>query len=125
MPGDGRSVADDVAGGGAEGTAPYASLLEHERADLRRQLTELGFGEDGFLDYDPNFADSSQVTAERGEAETLAQELREALTEVEAALQRIADGSYGVCEVCGNPISPARLEAMPATRRCISCASRG
>jgi len=123
MAGDGRGVAGDVAGPGD--TAPFAGLLEHERADLARQLTELGFGEDGFLEYDPNFADSSQVTAERGEAETLAQELREALSEVEGALQRIADGSYGVCEVCGQPISPARLEAMPATRRCISCASRG
>ena len=42
--------------------------LEEERGSLRAQLAELGFGENGGLDYDQNFADSSQVTAERGEA---------------------------------------------------------
>jgi DnaK suppressor protein len=101
----------------------YAQLLAEEQASLRRQLAELGFGESGALKYDPNFADSSQVTAERGEAEALAGELNEALAEVEAALRRLADGTYGLCERCGQPISPARLEAMPAARLCISCAA--
>ncbi len=102
----------------------YRSLLEHERDDLRRQLSELGFGGDGGLDYDPNFADSSQVTAERGEAEALAGQLREALREVEQAIARLDRGTYGVCEVCHQPISPARLEAMPTAQRCINCASK-
>jgi len=102
----------------------YADLLEHERDDLCRQLAELGFGESGGLKYDSNFADSSQVTAERGEAEALAGELRDSLATVEAALQRLANGTYGLCESCGEPIAPARLEAMPASRFCITCASR-
>lgn len=100
------------------------ALLEQERDDLRRQLAELGFGEGGSLEYDPNFADSSQVTAERGEAETLAGKLRETLAEVEVALRKLQDGTYGACENCGDPIQPARLEAMPAARFCIDCASR-
>ena len=50
----------------------FAELLEHERADLVAQLAEIGFGDAGGLTYDSNFADSSQVTAERGEAEALA-----------------------------------------------------
>lgn len=102
----------------------FRGLLEHERADLRRQLAELGFGESGGLTYDPNFADSSQVTAERGEAEALAEKLRDTLEEVEAALTRLAEGTYGRCERCGQPIAPARLEAMPTARTCINCASR-
>ncbi|MGP8060573.1 MAG: TraR/DksA family transcriptional regulator [Acidimicrobiales bacterium] len=103
----------------------YAELLEHERADLCRQLSELGFGDTGTgLNYDPNFADSSQVTAERGEAEALAGELRDALGEVEAAIVRLDDGTYGRCQGCGEDIAPARLEAMPAARFCIACASR-
>jgi len=102
----------------------YAELLEHERADLYRQLAELGFGDAGSLNYDPNFADSSQVTAERGEAEVLAGELREALDEVEAAIRRLDEGTYGRCAGCGEPISAPRLEAMPAARFCIACASR-
>ena len=76
------------------------------------------------LDYDPNFADSSQVTAERGEAGVLAGQLRETLEEVALAIARLEDGSYGRCEACGADIAPARLEAMPATRFCISHANR-
>ena len=103
----------------------FAELLEHERTDLRGQLAELGFGDAGGLTYDSNFADSSQVTAERGEAEVLAGQLREQLAEVEAAIHRLDDGSYGRCARCGEDINPARLEAMPAARLCITCASRG
>jgi DnaK suppressor protein len=101
----------------------YRALLEHERSDLSGQLSELGFGDAGGLNYDPNFADSSQVTAERGEAEALAGELTEALAEVVAAIARLGEGTYGLCQRCGQPITPARLEAMPAARRCIACAS--
>src|SRR4051794_35397896 len=98
--------------------------LEEERGSLRGQLAELGSGENGGLDYDQNFADSSQVTAERGEAEALAKSLRETLNEVEHALSKLDAGSYGTCENCGEPISPARLEAKPAARHCMNCASR-
>lgn len=104
--------------------ADMRASLEEERASLRAQLAELGFGENGGLDYDQNFADSSQVTAERGEAEAVAQSLKETLDEVENALVKFEAGTYGVCENCGQPISPARLEAKPAARRCIDCASK-
>jgi DnaK suppressor protein len=101
----------------------YRSLLEAERSGLRAQLAEIGFGDAGGLKYDSNFADTSQVTAERGEAEALAGQLRDALSEVEAAIARLEKGTYGNCERCGKPIAPARLEAKPAARRCIACAS--
>ncbi len=110
--------------GTEEAAADYRGLLQHEQDDLLRQLSELGFGDAGGLNYDSNFADSSQVTAERGEAEALAGELRDALEEVEAAIHRLSDGTYGRCEVCGKAISPARLEAVPTARRCIDHASR-
>jgi RNA polymerase-binding transcription factor DksA len=98
--------------------------LEEERGGLRAQLAELGFGDNGGLDYDQNFADSSQVTAERGEAEALAKSLRETLSEVENALAKFEAGTYGTCENCGDPIAPARLEAKPAARFCMNCASK-
>jgi RNA polymerase-binding transcription factor DksA len=104
--------------------ADYRAILETERASLAHELAELGFGDTGGLSYDSNFADTSQVTAERGEAEALAGELKDALVEVEAALERVAQGTFGSCERCGQPISPARLEAMPAAPLCITCASR-
>ena len=63
------------------------ALLEQERAALRHQLEEMGYGGVGAgLAYDPNFADTSQVTAERSEAEALAGRLREAREGVEQAL---------------------------------------
>jgi RNA polymerase-binding protein DksA len=99
------------------------ALLEQERDELRSQLNELGFGDVG-LTYDSNFADSSQVTAERGEAEALANKLKETLDEVEHALSKIDKGTYGQCEDCGKQISVARLEAKPAARYCIDCASK-
>jgi DnaK suppressor protein len=63
------------------------------------------------------------VTAERGEVEALSGSLLEALGEVERALSKLETGSYGRCEACGGEIGPARLEAMPAARLCIACAS--
>ncbi|MGD0218928.1 MAG: TraR/DksA C4-type zinc finger protein [Acidimicrobiales bacterium] len=106
-------------------TVDYRALLEAERASLERQLTELGFGSETStgLSYDSNFADSSQVTAERGETEALVAELRNALGEVEHALAKVDGGTYGNCEKCGQPIAPARLEAKPAVRMCIACAN--
>jgi RNA polymerase-binding transcription factor DksA len=101
------------------------AALKDERDTLRAQLQELGFGDgDTGLEYDSNFADSSQVTAERGEAEVIATKLRETLEEVEHALGKFDDGTYGQCEECGEPIPPPRLEAKPAARVCINCASK-
>jgi len=76
------------------------------------------------MSFDQNFADSSQVTAERGEVEALATSLQESLDEVTEALDKLEAGTYGVCETCGKPIAPARLEAKPAARDCIDCASK-
>ena len=103
----------------------YRSLLEIEQANLQGELSELGFddGRTG-LDYDANFADTSQVTAERGEAEALAGKLKDTLEEVHAAIARLDEGTYGTCETCGVVINPARLEAMPAARFCIDHVNR-
>jgi DnaK suppressor protein len=94
--------------------------LEAERASLRRQLVELlGSGEGDEPAFDEGFADSSQVAAEQGEVRALAANLQSLLADVERALKKLDEGTYGSCEVCGQPIAPARLEAMPATRYCV------
>ena len=48
----------------------------------------------------------------------------EAHGEVAAALSRIGDGSFGICERCQTAVGPDRLEAMPHARYCVSCATR-
>ena len=100
------------------------SCSNRSGASSSRSCPSSGSATGSGLDYDPNFADSSQVTAERGEAVVLAGQLHETLDEVALAIGRLEDGSYGRCEVCGVAIAPPRLEAMPATRFCINHASR-
>lgn len=95
-----------------------AGLVRH-RDELRVMLQELSSSGDGALDFDENFADSGQVAAEQGENLILAGSLREQLNDAETALERLDAGDYGSCERCGQPIPPARLEAMPTTRFCI------
>jgi len=104
--------------------ADLRTSLEDERAALVARLQEMGGVSDGGLALDQNFADSSQVTAERGEVEALAGTLRESLGDVEAALIKLDLGTFGTCEGCGQTIAPARIEAMPAARLCMDCASR-
>src|SRR6476646_7141768 len=89
--------------------------LEDERASLQRQLTDLGAE-----DFDENFADSGQVAAEQGETRAIEASLADQLSDVDHALAKVDDGTYGRCEVCGQEIAEARLEAMPATRYCIN-----
>lgn len=92
--------------------------LDAERTELARQLQELN-GDGASLDADEGFADSAQVAAEHVENRTLAAQLQDQLDDVEAALGRIDEGTYGTCEVCEQPVAAARLEAMPSTRFCI------
>jgi len=87
--------------------------LERERTELRSQLGEQG------IDFDENFADSGQVAAEQGEHRALIDRLTTALRDVDLALSKLDDGTFGSCEVCTTEIPDARLEAMPSARYCI------
>lgn len=103
----------------------YRAALDALRGNLRSQLADLGANPDedslegGAFDF--GFADSAQATAERGKVLALVERLREQLREVDHALRKIADGSYGICERCGQPIGAERLEALPYSTLCVSC----
>ena len=56
---------------------------------------------------------------ERGLA--LKEQLAHALSEVERALEKYEAGTYGICDSCGQPIKPARLEALPQASLCLDC----
>jgi RNA polymerase-binding protein DksA len=98
---------------------PRAELTA-ERERLTNELAAMGIDRATF---DDGFADSGQVTAERGEVDALVGSLRETLGDIDNALAKIDAGTYGICEQCGRPIGEDRLEAMPAARLCIECAS--
>ena len=74
---------------------------------------------------EPLSADSGEAATEAEDDEALEGQDRLAHHEIrmiEAALARIADGSYGACTRCGEDIAPARLDAMPEAPLCIACA---
>jgi DnaK suppressor protein len=51
----------------------------------------------------------------------LEKQIREQLTDIEAALVKFDEGTYGKCEDCGQPIDPERLEALPQAKLCVAC----
>ena len=54
----------------------------------------------------------------------LLQNQEQALTEIDEALERIKQGSFGLCEECQEPIPKARLQALPYARHCVACARK-
>ena len=111
-------------------TAPFKKQLQAQRASLLAQLADLRGGTVGRAQASAeHFASQSedshaQSTTER-ELE-FALDARESaeLDAIDAALQRIADGTYGVCLDCGTDIPAPRLHAAPETARCITCQDR-
>ena len=67
---------------------------------------------------DQHQADMGTETFEREKDLSILENVEAELADVEHALRRLDDGTYGTCEACGQPIDDARLEAMPAARLC-------
>ena len=91
---------------------------EYERAmadinDLQRDRVGDMAGDDQ--------ADTGTKTFEREQEISLANGILDRMSQVEHALDRLATGTYGFCERCGNPIPQARLEAFPSVTLCVSC----
>ena len=91
------------------------NLAEHELHDLMRDAGD-GAGNDQ--------ADVGSTTFERDHEMSLANNARDMLAQTERALERIDDGTYGVCESCGEPIGKMRLMAFPRATLCLSCKQR-
>ena len=101
------------------------AALKEEREKLVRQLEELGATESGDLrtdlEFGDGFADARAATAERTEVLGLIETLKGQLGSVDQALVKLDDGTYGLCDNCGEHIPPARLEARPASILCVDC----
>ncbi|MFW5473863.1 TraR/DksA family transcriptional regulator [Knoellia sp. CPCC 206450] len=72
-------------------------------------------------EHDP---EGATIAFERSQVDALAQQARAHLDEVDAALARVDDGTYGRCERCGGEIAAARLDARPTARTCVTCPPR-
>ncbi len=69
-------------------------------------------------------ADEASELEEQNQSLLLVQQLRQTLAQVEAARQRLAEGTYGICESCHQPIPPERLKALPYATLCVACQSQ-
>ena len=56
--------------------------------------------------------------------EPISEQVRRELAEIDAALLRIAEGSYGTCQSCGGPMGLQRLRAIPEARYCVACSGQ-
>jgi DnaK suppressor protein len=106
-------------------------LLAHDRARTMDQIVQLSglVGEiiaaatDVAVD-DEHDPEGQTIAFERAQAAALLDQARDRLADIDAAITRLRNGTYGICERCGQPIAADRLEARPAARTCIACASR-
>ena len=70
---------------------------------------------------DIEYMDHAQEEAVNDELIALDEHSRQEMEEIQAALARIEDGTYGFCARCGDPIDPKRLEILPTARYCVQC----
>jgi RNA polymerase-binding transcription factor DksA len=105
------------------------ALLDRVRSDAQsveeKALTASGGQTDGGLSNVPmHLADMGTDTFMQEMNETLLENERYVVSEISAALRRIEEGSFGICENCETQIPDARIEAMPYTRHCVACAEK-
>jgi len=106
-----------------------AGRLEAELRRTTERLERLRHDHEGFVaaslnsnaddEHDP---EGATIAFERSQVETLVRQLEQHLADIEAAEQRLVDGSYGICERCSGAIPEDRLEARPTARTCVGCA---
>jgi DnaK suppressor protein len=97
------------------------SELLHEIVDLERRAA----GEDGGERvYDDNHGEPETATYDRERVLSLLDNSRDLVEQVDIALEKIEDGTYGICASCSKPIEAARLKALPHATLCIACKRR-
>lgn len=106
-----------------------AAVIAAERSEVAAQVISLQQTFDDIVaaselvstddEHDP---EGSTIAYERAQVSALLDRARTRLAELDEAVERFTAGTYGTCEACDGPIGEARLEALPAATRCVSCA---
>ncbi len=91
-----------------------------EEGNLNSSQSEIT-GEVGF---DEEYADSGTFTFERERDLSLYNNIKDLLEKVEAAMEKIEMGTYGICDICKSTIPEERLDALPHATLCIQCKQR-
>jgi len=110
-------------------TDRFRRMLLDERERVRGAIEYLHQENPGSLEdesgeetsFDNHLGDTATVTYDREMDYTLEDNSEAVLAAIEKALVKIESGTYGICERCGQPIAPERLEALPYAELCIDC----
>jgi DnaK suppressor protein len=95
------------------------------RDDLENRAASLRAGANvpsGGISFGKRVGEGTSIAIERFADVAIHDQIIQQLAGVNGALVRVAEGTYGVCEVCRHPIAPERLEAIPWAATCVSCA---
>lgn len=131
-PSSGRSTRARPVKFDAKALAAIRERLTKEREDLKQQIVEIdeesfeGTQSDltGEAAIDEDFADAGTATFDRERALSLQNNSRDLIGQIDRALERIDDGTYGSCDRCGKPIDAARIKALPHASLCMDCKRR-
>ena len=101
--------------------------FEEIESELRERLAELqqrmaSIKDDASREYPSDSAEQAQERENDEVVDAIGHETALAIREVTAALERLGDGSYGICESCGESIGEGRLKVLPQATRCVNCA---
>ena len=101
-----------------------ATELRSRRAQLAAELERITEppAEGAAVSFGKRVGDGTAEAVERLATTATARSLSASIADIDRALDKIEEGSYGTCDDCGRPIAPARLEALPATPFCVDCA---
>ncbi|MDN5798398.1 MAG: TraR/DksA C4-type zinc finger protein [Intrasporangium sp.] len=96
-------------------------LLAERENEIQAQLAQLTkpVGEVGTISFGKRIGEGTSMAVDRLTAVSAQENLLAILADIGRARERVADGTYGLCEVCGEPIPEGRLEARPWAVRCI------
>jgi RNA polymerase-binding transcription factor len=99
----------------------FEELLQARRQELLDDASRTVNGMTDNRDNFPEPADRAALESDRNALLRIRDRERKLIAKIDAALERIGDGSYGICETCGEAIGVERLRARPVTTLCIDC----
>lgn len=126
-------IPDSTGPTGGDGEASGATRAARERLRSERVIVEARIrslesqhraiveGSRWTTDDDEHDPEGSTIAFERAAVASMSRDARNEIRELDAAQSRIENGTYGICEHCGQPIADVRLEVLPTARRCIRC----
>ncbi|RJX34462.1 MAG: RNA polymerase-binding protein DksA [Desulfarculus sp.] len=102
----------------------FRKLLQEKLDDLLKEAERTVAGMTDSKENFPDPTDRAAMESDRNFLLRIRDRERKLISKIREAMERIEDGSYGICESCGEDISEKRLKARPVTTLCIDCKKR-